>query len=185
MIYKVDVQTGDAVLIAEMDRGLRLRDGPVWAKDGKRFFYTAGIRSEEKRYVYTYDLKTGKNERLPGSPDDACFIAISSDGKWLALVNEQGKKVLRYRISLDGKDVEKTDLGLLWVRSLSSQPGRPLYRVPIHGHGPRTGRSLGHGEFPACRQGEEVVPYFFSLMRSSTLTSQIVPLGRVLMNSSV
>jgi len=175
VLYKIDVQTGDAVPIAQMDRGLGLRDGPVWAKDGKRYFYTAGLRSEEKRYVYVYNLETGKNERLPGSPDDACFIAISPDGKWLALINEQGKKVLRimpdsggeprevcsfehgdtvislawsadgrsiyfpklrdprgniwdlYRISLDGGEAEKIDLGLLWVRYLTVSPdGRSM-----------------------------------------------------------
>jgi hypothetical protein len=91
LIYKVDVQTGDAVLIAEMDRGLRLRDGPVWAKDGKSFFYTAGLRSEE-------------------------------------------------------------NMGPLPQR----QPGRPVHRVPIPGHGPHAERSLGHGELPARGQGEKV-----------------------------
>ena len=176
VIYKVDIQTGEATPIGGLaDRSLSLRNGPVWAMDGKRFFYTAGLRSDEKRYIYTYDLETGKSERLPGSPDDACFITISPDGKWLAFINELGRKVLRviptsggeprevhsyeqsdhvispawsadggsiylpklsdpksnfwdlYRISLDGREVEKTDVGLLWIRFLSASPdGRSL-----------------------------------------------------------
>jgi Tol biopolymer transport system component len=175
-MYKIDIQTGEATTIdPPFDRSLSLRDGPVWAKDGKRFFYTAGLRSEEKRYIHTYDLETGKNERLPGSPGDACFIAISPDGKWLAFVNEQGKKVLRimpssggepreihsyehkdtvitpawsadgshiyipklrdpkgniwdlYRVSRDGGNAEKIDLGMYWVRYLTVHPdGRHL-----------------------------------------------------------
>jgi len=176
VIYKVDIQTGEATPIGHLaDRSLSLRNGPLWAKDGKRFFYTAGLRSDEKRYIYAYDLETGKSERLPGSPDDACFITISPDGKWLAFINEHGRKVLRviptsggeprevhsyensdhfispawsadggsiylpklsdpegnlwdlFRISLDGRAVEKTDLGLLWIRFLSASPdGRSL-----------------------------------------------------------
>jgi Tol biopolymer transport system component len=176
VIYKVDIQTGEATPIGSLaDRSLSLRSGPLWAKDGKRFFYSAGLRSDEKRYIYAYDLETGKSERLPGSPDDACFITISPDGKWLAFLNEHGRKVLRviptsggeprevhsyensdhfispawsadggsiylpklsdpegnlwdlYRISLDGREVEKTDLGLLWIRFLSASPdGRSL-----------------------------------------------------------
>jgi Tol biopolymer transport system component len=176
IIYKVDIQTGEATPIGPLaDSSFSFRNGPVWAMGGKRFFYTAGLGSDEKRYIYTYDLETGKSERLPGTPDDACFITISPDGKWLAFINEQGKKVLRvipttggeprevhsyehsnhvispawsadggsiylpklsdpkgnlwdlYRISLDGREVEKTDLGLLWIRSLSASPdGRSL-----------------------------------------------------------
>jgi Tol biopolymer transport system component len=176
VIFKVDIQTGEATPIGPLaDRSLSLRSGPLWAKDGKRFFYSAGLRSDEKRYIYAYDLETGKSERLPGSPDDACFITISPDGKWLAFINERGRKVLRviptsggeprevhsyensdhfispawsanggsiylpklsdpkgnlwdlYRISLDGREVEKTDLGLLWIRFLSASPdGRSL-----------------------------------------------------------
>jgi Tol biopolymer transport system component len=156
--------------------------------DGKRFFFTGGLRTDEKRYIYTYDLETGKSEQLPGTPDDACFITLSPDGKWLAFINEQGRKVLRiiptaggeprevhsyehsnhvisiawsadggsiylpklsdpkgnfwdlYRISLDGREVEKTEVGLLWIRSLSASPdGRSLAFQA-------SGKSLGERE---------------------------------------
>ena len=89
-LYKVDVQISDVVPIAEIDRGLGLRDGPVWARDGKSFFYTAGLRSEE-------------------------------------------------------------NMGPLPQR----QPGRPVHRVPIPGHGPHAGRGLGDGELLARGQGEK------------------------------
>ena len=169
-IYKVDVRTGESVPIVQMDGGLTYRDVNVWAKDGQRIFYTAGLRSDEKRYVYAYDLKTGKHERLPGSPEDACFIAVSPDGKWLALVNEHGKRSLRimptsggepreihsfehedgvitpawsadgrsiyipkvrdpkkktwdlFCAPVDGGEVQKIELGFLWVRYLTVSP---------------------------------------------------------------
>jgi len=176
IIYKIDLQTGDATPIGSVaDSSFSFRNPPVWAMDGKQFYYTGGLRSDEKRYIYSHDLETGKSERLPGTPDDACFLTISPDGKWLAFINEHGRKVLRviptsggeprevhsyehsdhvispawsadggsiylpklsdpkgnfwdlYRISLDGREVEKTDVGLLWIRSLSASPdGRSL-----------------------------------------------------------
>jgi Tol biopolymer transport system component len=176
VIYKVDLQTGEAAPIGPVaESGFSFRNLPVWAADGKRFYYTGGLGSDEKRYIYTFDLETGKSERLPGTPDDACFITLSPDGKWLAFINEHGKKILRvipttggqprevhsyehsdhvispawsadgrsiylpklsdpkrsfwdlYRISLDGRDVEKTEVGLSWIRSLSASPdGRSL-----------------------------------------------------------
>jgi Tol biopolymer transport system component len=176
IIYKVDLQTGEATPIGPLaDSGFSFRNVPVWTTDGKRLFYTGGLGSDEKRYIYTFDLETGKSGRLPGTPDDACFITISPDGKWLAFINEHGKKVLRvistaggeprevhsyehsdhvispawsadgrsiylpklsdpksnfwdlYRVSLDGREVEKTEVGQLWIRSLSASPdGRSL-----------------------------------------------------------
>jgi Tol biopolymer transport system component len=189
IIYKVDPQTGEAAPIGPFaDSSFSGRNPPVWAMDGKRFFFTGGLRTDEKRYIYTYDLETGKSEQLPGTPDDACFITLSPDGKWLAFINEQGRKVLRiiptaggeprevhsyehsnhiispawsadggsiylpklsdpkgnfwdlYRISLDGREVEKTEVGLLWIRSLSASPdGRSLAFQA-------SGKSLGERE---------------------------------------
>jgi Tol biopolymer transport system component len=169
-IHKVDVLTGESVPAVQMDGGLTYRDGNVWAKDGQQVFYTAGLRSDEKRYVYVCDLRSGKHERLAGSPEDACFIAVSPDGKWLALINEHGKKSLRimptsggepreihsyehsdhvitpvwsadgssiylpklrdsqkntwdlFRVPLDGGEVQKIELGFLWVRYLTVSP---------------------------------------------------------------
>lgn len=176
IIYRIDLQTGEATPSGSVaDSSFSFRNMPVWAMDGKRFFYTGGLRTDAKRYIYIHDLETGKSEQLPGTPDDASFITLSPDGKWLAFINEQGKKVLRvipttggeprevhsydhndhvislawsadggsiylpklsgpkgnfwdlYRISLDGREVEKTEVGLLWIRFLSASPdGRSL-----------------------------------------------------------
>lgn len=177
VIYKVDVQTGEAVPIGPpIDRDLSSSDRPAWAPDGKRMFFTAGARSEEARYVYVFDVETGQYERLAGTPDDAHYLAISPDGKWLALLNSQGSRVLRtmstaggeprvvhrfehkdgtmisiawgadgrsiyfpklrdpdknifdiYKVSVDGGNAEKIDLGLYWIRSLTASPdGRSI-----------------------------------------------------------
>ncbi|MBE0711439.1 MAG: PD40 domain-containing protein, partial [Candidatus Aminicenantes bacterium] len=117
--------------------------------------------------------------------EDACFIAVSPDGKWLALVNELGNKSLRimpasggepreihsfehrdtvitpawsadgrsiyvpklrdpqkntwdiFRVPLDGGDVVKIDVGLLWVRYLTVSPDDQNIAFSSPGTGPR------------------------------------------------
>jgi len=171
-LYRVDAQTGEAALLVKFERGQGSR-ACVWAADGKRVFYTSEFefRSEGKRFIYTYDLETGKNERLPGSPDDVRFIAVSPDGKWLAVINAEGKRTIKimpasgeepreiyrfafesgtvitpawsadgryvyfpwprdpqkniadlYRVSRDGGEAERIDLGMYFIRFLTVHP---------------------------------------------------------------
>jgi Tol biopolymer transport system component len=135
-ICKVNVQTGESVPIASMDSGLTYRDALVWAKDGKRIFYTAGLRSDEKRYIYTYDLETQKHDRLRGSPEDACFIAVSPDGKWLAFVNEHGKKSLRIMPTSGGepREVHSFDHPDHVITPAWSADGRSIYLPKLRDH---------------------------------------------------
>lgn len=104
-IHRVDAQTGETAPLVQFERG-QGSQAQAWATDGKRFFYTAQDGSEGKRYVYTYDLEIKKNERLPGSPDDARFIAISPDGKWLAVVNAEGKRTVKIMPASGGEPRE-------------------------------------------------------------------------------
>ena len=171
-LYRVDAQTGEAALLVHFERGQGSR-ACFWAADGKRVFYTAEFefRSEGKRYIYTYDLETRKNERLPGSPDDVRWIAVSPDGKWLAVINAEGKRTIKimpasggeprevyrfeyesgtfitpawsadgryiyfpwprnpqthvadlYRVSRDGGEAERIDLGMYFIRFLTVHP---------------------------------------------------------------
>ncbi len=169
-IYRVDAQNGEAAPIVQFERG-QGSQAQAWSADGKRFFYTAQDGSEGKRYIYTYDLETKKNERLPGSPDDVRFIAISPDGKWLAVVNAEGKRTIKimpvsggeprevyssefesgtvmtpawstdgryiyfpwlrspqtniadlYRVSREGGEAEKIEVGMSFIRCLTVHP---------------------------------------------------------------
>ena len=106
-LYRVDAQTGEAALLVQFERGQGSR-ACVWAADGKRVFYTAEaeFRSQGKRYIYTYDLETGKTERLPGSPDDVRWIAVSPDGKWLAVINAEGKRTIKIMPASGGEPRE-------------------------------------------------------------------------------
>jgi Tol biopolymer transport system component len=169
-LYRIDGQTGEAALLVRFEKGQGSR-GCIWSADGKRFFYTAELKSEGKHYIYTYDLETRKNERLPGSPDDARTIAVSPDGEWLAVFNGEGRRTIKvmpssggepreiytsafesgtwiipawsldgryiyfpwprdpqsniadlYRVSRDGGEAERIDLGMLFIRFLSVHP---------------------------------------------------------------
>ena len=169
-LYRVDAHTGEAALLVQFERGQGSQI-QAWSADGKRFFYTAEVRSEGKRYIYTYDLETRKNERLPGSPDDVRLIAISPDGKWLAVINAEGKRTIKimpasggeprevyrfeyesgtvitpawsadgryiyfpwprdpqtniadlYRVSRDGGEAERIDVGMRFIRGLTVRP---------------------------------------------------------------
>ncbi len=172
VVFKVDIQTGEAAPVGPpIDRNFSWSDRPAWSRDGKKMFFAAGIRSEQGGYVHVFDLETGKCERLTGSPDDVHYLAISPDGKWLALLNSQGRRVLRimpasggepravhsfehkdgtlitpawsadgrsiyfpklrdpeknifdlFRVSRDGGEAEKIELGLYWIRFLTMSP---------------------------------------------------------------
>lgn len=93
-IYRVDVQTSDVVPIVLIDKGTSIFSHRR-SKDGLLIFYTAGDPIGKTCSVFVHDLESGRNERLSGSPSDAHDIDISPDGKWLALLNREGKRVLR------------------------------------------------------------------------------------------
>jgi Tol biopolymer transport system component len=85
-LYRVDAQTGEAVPIIRFEPGQGSR-ACVWSIDGKRLFYAAEDKSKGKSSIYVYDLETKKSEPLVGSPDDARIVAVSPDGRWLAVAN--------------------------------------------------------------------------------------------------
>ncbi|MEO0248034.1 MAG: hypothetical protein ABIN58_00555, partial [candidate division WOR-3 bacterium] len=67
----------------------------VWSPEGKQVYYACGPSAEKGRSIYVFDLETGRSNRLTGSPDDVHAIAVSPNGKWLAVINDQGRRSLR------------------------------------------------------------------------------------------
>lgn len=92
-IHQFDLESGKTSLLVPSGEKERIRSH-CWATDGLALFYTKG---EQISYqIYTWDLKTGQEKVLPGSPEDAWNIDISFDGQWLAILN--GERTRRLSI---------------------------------------------------------------------------------------
>lgn len=107
-LYRIDVQTGAVDPILQVDFGVEIYSHR-WSKDGKSIFYTRsdpdaeGSPYSRSSHVYVHDISSGKEEVLPGSPNDAKDIDISPDGRWIALLNRTAKRVLRVIPSSGGE----------------------------------------------------------------------------------
>jgi Tol biopolymer transport system component len=155
-IYRVDVQTAAVMPIVQVKKGTEVFSHR-WSRDGKFIYFTFGERGGKTAPVFVHNLETGQEEQLSGSPSDADDIDISRDGKWLVLMNREGKKTIKIiptsggepreiygfeqvgnRImtpawSTDGRYIYFTKL----QESLSLGAMQDLYRVSIDGGEPQ------------------------------------------------
>lgn len=104
-IYRVDVQTAAVAPIVQFKKGMRVFSHR-WSKDGKVIYYTLGDRDEKACSVFVHNLETGQDERLSGAPENAHDIDISPDGKWLVLMNREGKRAIRIMPASGGEPRE-------------------------------------------------------------------------------
>jgi Tol biopolymer transport system component len=93
-IFRVDIQTSVVVPIVQIDKGTEIYSHR-WSKDGKTMFYSTGDRAGKTGSIFVHNFESGQEERISGSPSDANWIDITPDGKWLALLNREQKRVLR------------------------------------------------------------------------------------------
>jgi Tol biopolymer transport system component len=93
-IFRVDIQTSVVVSIVQIDKGTEIYSHR-WSKDGKTMFYSTGDRAGKTGSIFVHNFESGQDERISGSPSDAQWIDIAPDGKWLALLNRDPKRVLR------------------------------------------------------------------------------------------
>jgi Tol biopolymer transport system component len=70
-----------------------------WSIDGNTLYYTKGKLTRDRIFrIYTHDMSTGKDQELPGTPDDAQDIDVSPDGESLVFLNRSGPGIRRLRI---------------------------------------------------------------------------------------
>jgi len=99
-ICLIDSQTGAVDPIIKIDPDLGIYSHR-WSKDGKTIFYTLNDRESKvsSRFrssrIFIHNIASGQEKILPGSPEDAKDIDISSDGRWLVLLNRDDERVLR------------------------------------------------------------------------------------------
>ncbi len=108
-IHLIDLETGDApeVTLHEED-GLYI-PGP-WAADGSGFYLLAD-EGREFRGLAFYDLAAGRFEWVETPEADVEDVAVSADGRVLALlVNVDGWEVVKLRDLESGDDLQDRDL---------------------------------------------------------------------------
>jgi Tol biopolymer transport system component len=93
-IFRIDIQTSVVVPIVQIDKGTEIYSHR-WSIDGKVIFYSTGDRAGKTGSIFVHNFESGQEERISGSPSNAQWIDISPDGKWLALLNRDQKRVLR------------------------------------------------------------------------------------------
>jgi len=128
-IYGVDVQTAAVTPIVQVKKGVEIFSHR-WSRNGKSVFYTFGERGGQAGAIFFHNLETGQEEQLSGSPAGADDIDISLDGKWLALMNRQGKKTIRIMPTTGGELREIWGFEQLGNRVMTpawSADGRHIY----------------------------------------------------------
>ncbi len=105
-IYRIDVQTGDVVPILQVEPGIKIYSHR-WSNDGKSIIYTLDDGATKKgTRLLVYNLETDQDKQLQGAPTDAKDIDISPDGRWLAMINREEKRVIRIMPTTGGEPRE-------------------------------------------------------------------------------
>jgi len=104
-IYRVDVQTAAVTPIVQFKKGMMIFSHR-WSRDGKLIYYTLGGQDEKACSVFVHNLETGQDDKLSGAPENAHDIDISPDGKWLVLMNREGKRAIKIMPASGGEPRE-------------------------------------------------------------------------------
>ena len=104
-IYQVNVQTAAVMPIVQFKKGMTIFSHR-WSKDGKFIYYTLSGQDEKACSVFVHNLETGQDDKLSGAPENAHDIDISPDGKWLVLMNREGKRAIRIMPASGGEPRE-------------------------------------------------------------------------------
>jgi Tol biopolymer transport system component len=95
-IYRVNGQSGEFTPIVRTEPPAWLQAHEV-AADGKALIYERQDKPKEPFRILGRDLTTGEEKQLySGDPESGRLsISLSPDGRWLALINQDKKKILR------------------------------------------------------------------------------------------
>jgi Tol biopolymer transport system component len=155
-IYRIDVQTTAVMPIVQVKKGMMIFSHRC-SKDGRFIYYTMGGQDEKACSLFVHNIETGQDDRLSGAPENAPDIDISQDGKWLVLMNREGKRTIRivpasggepreiYSFEQEGNQIMtpawSADGQYIYFsklqKSLPLEAMMDLYRIPIDGGAPQ------------------------------------------------
>lgn len=103
-VYKFNVESGKAVLVSNTDS----TTNPSYITVVGDFVYSVNETNGAnpgRVSAFHFDKKDGKltflNSQFSGG-DDPCYVAVSNDGKWLAVANYSGGNAAMFPINKDG-----------------------------------------------------------------------------------
>lgn len=101
-LYSLDVKTGEAVpLIINDSIGMSYE----WSHDGESIFYVLRNEAENFSEIIERNLQSGKERTIHHEDEALSFsISCSSDGKWLAMLDNYRKKRQLNIVPLSGGD---------------------------------------------------------------------------------
>ena len=144
-LYQIDVQTG---AVSPVVQGTPRFAQGVWSQDGKAIFYAQReFTSNSLDYLRVRDLETGRDKEFyrPASPSHLRSLALSPDGRWLALSisrREASNLLVVPAAGGDPRELLKLPGGEDWVNALEwTQDGsqllfshkNELWRIPAEG----------------------------------------------------
>ncbi|MCK4337312.1 MAG: PD40 domain-containing protein, partial [Candidatus Aminicenantes bacterium] len=124
-IFCINAKTGEAAPIMQIKEKESIHS-PLYSPDGKLLYYVHNVKTENTYIcrIMARDLKTGKDKELYRAPADDHTIALSREGRWLALLNRAKKRILKVISTSGGEPHElyRFEQGKSWIISLAWTP---------------------------------------------------------------
>jgi len=161
-IYRIDAHSGDVTPMVQVGEGIndwRILQQPIWAPDGKSFYYVSRSQATKNDRIFVRELATGQEKEIFRTDAPATLVnslALSADGRELAfffmypdglattvikIIKNTGEPVRD--ISLEKKEFPAGAGVITWTpdgRHLvfatavnAEKPKTELWRVPVEG----------------------------------------------------
>jgi Tol biopolymer transport system component len=153
---QINAETGDVTTLMENKNGEIIGGRAIFSPDGRSIYYVLNNETKNPRKILVRDLNTGAEKELYSVPLDDISIALSRDGRRLAIINSAKDLVLRVMptsggeskaIYKFGRTESSTTFSLAWSADgryiFFSKPNPEnvekweLFRIPADGAEPQ------------------------------------------------
>jgi len=112
-LYRLDISDGRLTPLVQKELDSIMGTGSwsqikgEWAPDGKGIYYVYTDRTALKGRVFYRDLVKNTDKELYSTPpDDNVVVSLSTDGRWLAMINRDSRRSLQILPSEGGEPRE-------------------------------------------------------------------------------